>query len=149
VAITSFHEAQIPAVKATIKGRDAPVDVGRAGSELTIGTNELMGATRRLLEYGRLFVYPALSRAEDFKRELATHDPYPPRVDKHDPEAWRDRPLNDLVCAVALAAWWSEKHPRAPITAQATWNRKIEEHNRRFAMSICLTGTWCDYVTWH
>jgi hypothetical protein len=135
-SIASFNEAQIPAIKATIKGRDAPAELVSAGRELTIGTNELMGATRRLLEHGRLQVYPSLSRAEDFKAELAKYDPHPPRVDRHDPEAWRDRPLNDLVCAVALAAWWSEQHPRAPKTAELTWNRKIEEHNRQFAKSI-------------
>jgi hypothetical protein len=133
-AINSFHEAKIPAIAATIKGRDAVPEVTSAA--LTIGTNELMGTTRRLMEHGRLQVYPSLSRAEDFRRELATYDPHPPRIDKHDPEAWRDRPLNDLVCAVALAAWWSEQRPYTPKTAEAAWNRKVEEYNRRLAMSI-------------
>jgi hypothetical protein len=67
---------------------------------------------------------------------LAAYDPHPPRVDKHDPEAWRDRPLSDLVVAVALAAWWSEQRPCTPKAAEAAWNRKVEEYNRRLAMSF-------------
>jgi hypothetical protein len=88
------------------------------------------------MEHGRLQVIPKLSLAEDFRREVAAYNLHPPRVDKHDPEAWRDRPLSDLVVAVALAAWWSEQRPYTPKTAEATWNRKIEEYNRQINMTI-------------
>jgi hypothetical protein len=101
-----------------------------------LGKNELLGVVRRLLEHGRLRVRSQLPLADAFKKELAAFDPNPPRIDKHDPEAWRERPNDDLVYAIALATWWPDKHPHTPKALASRANRIIEEHNTKWAMSI-------------
>jgi len=92
-------------VPVTIHGGDA---ASRDGRGWRVPKRELISATQVLLQTGRLRIAPALAEAETLVRELADyrvkisasgHDSYDAREGQHD----------DLVLAVALAAWTSER----------------------------------------
>jgi hypothetical protein len=73
---------------------------------------ELVSALQVLLQSRRLQVAPALAEAQTLARELTTF-----RVKvvaaAADAAAWRDGPHDDLVLAVAVAAWEGERRPPA------------------------------------
>ena len=63
-----------------------------------------------LLQERRLRVAPALPEAALLVRELTAFRAKVSLTDTDAPD-WRERPADDLVLAVALAAWWSQEHP--------------------------------------
>jgi hypothetical protein len=71
---------------------------------------ELVSTLQLLLQSRRLQVAPALSEAETLAEELVRFRPKvtAPTADLLD--AWRDGPHDDLVLAVAVAAWRAERY---------------------------------------
>jgi hypothetical protein len=135
-AMAAFRDAKIGAVQASVRGRDVEADTSDLRS-LTIGKIDLFGHTRSLLELGRLGVVPkSLPLADEFAKQLREFELIAHRVNSHEPESWRDAPADDLVRAVALATWWSDKHVYAPPSIRSQWDRTIEEHNKRLAVTI-------------
>jgi len=101
-------------VPVTIHGGDA---ASRDGRGWRAPKRELISVTQVLLQTERLRIAPALAEADTLVRELADyrvtisaagHDSYAARQGQHD----------DLVLAVALAAWTSERgRPRRWVSA--------------------------------
>jgi hypothetical protein len=93
-----------------------------AGVGIFIPRQELVGTLQVLMQTRRI-VFPAtLSHVQTLVKELGTFRAKPPTLaaaEKADPvAAWREGPHDDLVLAVALAAWLSETslpalHPAA------------------------------------
>jgi hypothetical protein len=135
-AMAAFRDAKIGAVQASVRGRDVEADTSTLRS-LTIGKIDPFGHTRSLLELGRLGVAPkSLPLADEFAKQLCEFELVAHRVNTHDPESWRDAPADDLVRAVALATWWSDKHVYTPPSIKSQWDRKIEEHYKTLAVTI-------------
>ena len=64
---------------------------------------------------------PALiDELRDFKMK-------PPRIDPNDPETWREGQFDDLVFAVALAAWRASRHVPTPKIVRDHWNDRLDE----------------------
>jgi hypothetical protein len=135
-AMTAFRDAKIAAVQASLRGRDMVADPSTLRS-LTIGKIDLFGHTRSLLELGRLGVVPkSLPLADEFEKQLREFELVAHRVNSHEPESWRDAPADDLVRAVALATWWSDKHVYTPPSIKSQWDRTVEEHYKRLATTF-------------
>jgi hypothetical protein len=79
------------------------------GGVWLVPKKELVSTLQLLLQERRLKVSPALPEAATLARELAEFKiKAPPAGDV--PELWREGPHDDLVLAVAIAAWLGERH---------------------------------------
>lgn len=101
----------------TIHGGDA---TSRDGNEYRTPKRELVSVLQVLLQTRRLTVASALHHAQTLTREMlafkvtisaAGHDTYG--------NDWRENAHDDLVLAVALAAWAGERMPRATMRVYA------------------------------
>jgi hypothetical protein len=83
-----------------------------ANGELRVAKADLVGTLQVLLQTRRLQVANELPHARLLVRELEN---YRPKVilPKADELAWRDSAQDDLVLAVALAAWGGERALRS------------------------------------
>jgi hypothetical protein len=87
-----------------------------AGTELTNGDNgglyvpkkELVGTLQVLLQARRLQIPRSLPDAALLARELENFRSKPVLASKDAPLDWREGKHDDMVLAVALAAWWGE-----------------------------------------
>lgn len=89
----------------------------RDGRTVRVPKRDLVGALAVLFETGRLRIASGLPFAETLSTELRR---FRARVGTA-PDAsddWRERDEDDLVLAVALAAWHAERHAHAP----AAWS---------------------------
>jgi hypothetical protein len=84
------------------------VGVGK-GSGINVPKKELVGAVQALLQCRRLQVPRSLPDAALLVRELENFKMKPPTLRADSFEAWRENAHDDLVFAVALAAWCGEK----------------------------------------
>ena len=78
----------------------------------------------------------ALDLVSDLTGELQQFSMKPPRINPNDPEAWREGQFDDLVFAVAVAAWRAVRHVPMPQAMRDQQTRLIEERTREFAKSI-------------
>jgi hypothetical protein len=90
----------------------------------SVPKKDLVGTVQVLLQAGRLRIAPALPEAATLERELLA---FRVKVTIHANEtfeSWRERDHDDLVLALALAAWYSELLAgRRPFTAAAGGSR--------------------------
>ncbi len=111
----AFVEADLPCAltQVTIHGGDA---VTRDDAGFRVPKRDLVGAVQVMLQQGRLKVAQVLPEAATFVREATAfrvtisdsgHDSY---------SAWREGDHDDLVLAVAMAAWLATDAPREGIT---------------------------------
>jgi hypothetical protein len=73
---------------------------------------DLVGAVAACLEERRLMIAPSLRLAPVLTKELMTFKAKVTVAGNDSFEAWRERPHDDLVLAVALAVWFGEKCQR-------------------------------------
>jgi len=101
--------------RAKVKGTISAVTVtgshkaARDGAGWLVPRVELVSTLQLLLQARRLQVAPALPEAETLVEELLR---YRPKVTPETADllaAWRDGPQDDLVLAVAVAAWRAER----------------------------------------
>jgi hypothetical protein len=71
---------------------------------------ELVSTLQLLLQERRLKVSPALPEAQTLVRELLNFKAKPRTATEETLESWREGPQDDLVLAVALAAWQGENY---------------------------------------
>src|SRR5207253_3131472 len=92
----------------TITGGDAPRWDGRSA---WVPKKDLVGAVQATLQSGRLKVVPMLVLAETLRRELLDFQVKVTLAAHEQFGAWREGAHDDLVLAVALAAWLGENVP--------------------------------------
>ncbi len=95
-----------------------------------IGKADLVGGLKVLFENpdARFQVAKDIPLVPKFVEELQTFKLKPPTLNPHDPESWRERPDDDLVFAVALAAWRGRRYlPKPPATRERE-NRAMEKY---------------------
>ena len=90
----------------TIRGAEVVVE----GNDLHIPKLEIVSNLKMLYQTDKLKIAAGLDLAPTFVKELKAFRLRPSPVDPKDPEAWRDRPHDDLIFAVAVAAWRAHAH---------------------------------------
>ncbi len=75
---------------------------------------ELIGALRVLYEAERLKTAKGLDLVPELLNEFRNFKMRPPRIDPNDPESWREGQSDDLIFAVALAAWRASRNVPYP-----------------------------------
>jgi hypothetical protein len=96
-------------VRVTITAGHA-VGKGEAGAKLVPKLN-LVGVLQVLFQSRRLHIAPGLAEAATLTRELMTFRAKVTTATGNETlEAWRERPHDDLVLAVAVAAWQAERY---------------------------------------
>ncbi len=107
--IDMLRAAELEPIAVTITGGDA---VSRDGWNYRVPKRDLVSETQILLQAKRLKIVPTLKEAQTLTSELLAfkvsislkgHDSY-----GNDVGPWRENPHDDLVLAVALAAWYGE-----------------------------------------
>ncbi|MCH7777663.1 MAG: hypothetical protein IH878_14165 [Gemmatimonadetes bacterium] len=58
------------------------------------------------------------------------------RIDPSDPETWREGQFEDLVLAVALAAWRASRHIPTPQVVRDHWHEAREKHRKKMIRYI-------------
>ena len=110
--VEMLREAKLSPVPVTITGGDA---VTRDGLEYRVPKRDLVSTVQVLLQSERLKIARELKEASTLTSELLAfkvsislkgHDSY-----GNDVGPWRENPHDDLVLAVALAAWYGEQPP--------------------------------------
>ncbi len=91
---------------------------------------ELVGNLQVMYQTERLKMAKSLELVSTLVDELRDFKMRPPRIDPSDPETWREGQFDDLVFAVALAAWRASRHVPIPQAVKDHWDRRIEEHYR-------------------
>jgi hypothetical protein len=81
------------------------------GGEWLVPKKELVSTLQVLLQSRRLRVAPALAEAQVLVRELSNFQMRRAPLASESLDAWREGPHDDLVLAVAIAAWEGERHP--------------------------------------
>jgi hypothetical protein len=113
--VDMLRAAQLSPVAVTITGGDAVTQDGR---DYRVPKRDLVSVVQVLLQAERLKIASSLKEASTLTAELLAfkvsislkgHDSY-----GNDVGPWRENPHDDLVLAVALAAWYGE-HYRVPV----------------------------------
>jgi hypothetical protein len=108
-----LRAVQLTPVAVNITGGDS---VTRDGSDYRVPKRDLVSTVQVLLQSERLKIAKELPEAQTLINELLAfkvsinlrgHDSY-----GNDVGEWRENPHDDLVLAVALAAWWGENRPK-------------------------------------
>lgn len=101
-----FEGARIKPHTVTIAGTEEDV----RGNDWRVPKMELVGNLVMLYQSEKLKMASELDLTDTFIKELKNFRLRPPPVDPKDPEAWRERQHDDLIFAVAVAAWRAHKH---------------------------------------
>ena len=121
--VDAFKAEGIRPISITIHGGSAVTHQleGPILDGLRVPKRDLVAAVQTLLQNGRLQIAEALELAEMLKRELLSFRvKVDPRTAHDSYEHWREQDHDDLVLAVACAAWYREYT-----------NREIEARNHR------------------
>jgi hypothetical protein len=117
--LTAVGPGLLPTLRSAVRPAWVTPVVLTAGLDATRGEDaiwrvpkrNLVTALQLLLQERRLRVAPALTDAAVLVRELTAFRAKVTLAETESPD-WRERPADDLVLAVALAAWWLAEHPR-------------------------------------
>ncbi len=128
-----FEAAEIKPIVVTITGAlEEKVD----SNDWRVPKVELVGALRVVYETERLKMAKSLELVPTLLDELRGFKMRPPRIDPNDPESWREGQFDDLVFAVALAAWRASRHVPTPQTIRDHWNEEIEKHRKKMSALV-------------
>ena len=108
-----FERAEIQPISVRIIGAGMSEEKAQSG-EWRIPKVELIGALRVLYEAERLKTAKGLDLVPELLNEFRNFKMRPPRIDPNDPESWREGQSDDLIFAVALAAWRASRHVPYP-----------------------------------
>jgi hypothetical protein len=129
-------------VSVVVSAAPAEREVTGSGGEWRLGRPDLLGNLQVLFEAGRLVVAggpegsDAAALRDKFVQQLQTVTLRVASIAENDPEALRNAPQDDLVFAVALAAWRASRHVPAPPAAADAWARKLDDHYKKANKAI-------------
>ena len=101
-----FEGAGIKPHTVTIRGTEVVVE----GNDLHIPKLELVSNLKMLYQSEKLKMASELDLTDTLVKELQAFRLRPSPVNPNDPEAWRERQHDDLIFAVAVAAWRGHTH---------------------------------------
>lgn len=111
-----FTAAKLKPKRATVTGGDTP---SREGNEYRVPKRDLVSSAQVLLQAKRLTIASSLPLAQVLVSELLAFKATITLQRENTtapPEPWRERVNDDLVLAVALAAWYGETYPPVQIS---------------------------------
>ena len=129
-----FERADIRPIVVTIAGAGVREELVEFNN-WRVPKVELIGALRVVYETGRLLMAKKLDLVSALLDELREFKMRPPRIDPNDPESWRENEFDDLVFAVALAAWRASRYVPTP---QEIRDRYAKKPRRRKPTSTHL-----------
>lgn len=110
--VDMFKQAALKPIGVLIHGGDR---VTQEGSTWRVPKRDLVGVLQVLLQNSRLKVAGELELADVLTREMLNFKVKIDPLTAHDSySAWREAEHDDLVLAVALAAWYGERIPKRP-----------------------------------
>jgi hypothetical protein len=128
-----FKQANLDPVAVQIHGGDTATHEGnnwRVPKRDLVGVLQILLQTERLKIAGKLKLAPTLqAEMQNFKVKInpeTAHDSY---------SAWRESDHDDLVLAVALAAWYGEREPPhriielVSISCKSRWPKHIKSYS--------------------
>ncbi len=126
-----FERAEIDPIEVRIVGAGR-TEEKVPGGQWHIPKVEMVGVLRVIYEDGRLQMAKDLPLVPTLKGELRDFNMQQTRPNPNDPESWRERPDDDLVFAVALAAWRASRdvpypqdddpgEKQRPLTGPGAW----------------------------
>lgn len=130
-----FEGAGIKPLLVTVTGATT-IEEETAPNDWRIPNIELVGKLDVLFDSNRLQMADKLDLAGDLNDELNKFRKNPPRINPNDPESWREGQFDDLVFAVAVAAWRATGHVPKPQAVRAAETRLIEERTKELGKSI-------------
>ncbi len=119
-----FDRAAIAPIVVTITGAGVREEEAK---DWRIPKVELVGNLQVLYQTERLKMASALELVPTLIDELRDFKMRPPRIDPNDPETWREGQFDDLVFAVALAAWRASRHVPTPQIVRDHQNQRLDE----------------------
>ncbi len=123
-----FEGAEVTPIVVTITGvLEEEVD----SNDWRVPRVELVGALRVVYETERLKMAKGIDHLETLLGELREFKKRPTRIDPSAPETWREGQFDDLVFAVALAAWRANRHVPIPQEIQDHWDEEREKYNKK------------------
>lgn len=118
-----FEKAGLRPIGISIHGGDT---VSHEGQSWRVPKRDLVSCLQVILQNGRLKVSRRLALEPVLSREMTNFRAKISSETAHDSySAWRDSEHDDLVLAVALAAWWGERHREMSNGLIATGSTKI------------------------
>ena len=109
-----------------------------APRDWNLSKNDLVGGLQVFFEDKRFRMAKEMPLVEKLVDELHTFSLKQSAVRSNDPESWRERPDDDLVFAVAIAAWWANRYlPKPPITREKE-NRAMEDYRERAGKALSM-----------
>ncbi len=121
-----FERAEIRPILVNITGAGQREDQTESG-DWRIPKVELVGNLQVMYQTERLKMAKGLELVSTLADELRDFKMRPPRIDPSDPETWREGQFDDLVFAVALAAWRASRHVPIPQVVRDHQHQQIEE----------------------
>lgn len=119
-----FERADISPVVVRIIGAGQREEQVKPTWDWHVPKIELAGVLRVVFEAGRLQMAKDLELVQTLMNELREFKMRPVRIDPGDPETWRDTEFDDLVFAVALAAWRASRYVPTPQIIRERYDRK-------------------------
>ena len=101
-----LHQAGLPVVPIWITGGDT---VSRAGRIIRVPKRDLVSVLQVLFQTGRIKIAPSLPLGSVLVQELMNFRAKITAAGNDTYEAWRERDHDDLVLALAIAAWYAER----------------------------------------
>ncbi len=118
-----FREAGLPVwLRSVLITAGHAVNVGDDGT-WHVAKKELVSVLQVLLQNRRLKVAQSLPEAQTLAQELQNFRVKVTTAGNETFEAWRDRDHDDLVLAVALAAWWAQRMGTPAVVEAVEVNR--------------------------
>ncbi len=127
--VTLFEGAGIEPIVVTITGATAREEEA-SPDDWRIPKIELVGNLQVLYQKDRLKMAKSLELVPTLVDELRDFKMRPPRLDPSDPETWREGQFDDLVFAVALAAWRASRHIPTPQVVR-NHRKEVQEKHRK------------------
>jgi hypothetical protein len=107
-AVSLFRSGSLYVSTVTLVAGDQAAE---DGSDYRVPKKDLVSVTQVLLQTGRLKIARTLPHAELLARELVNFRSRAPTQTAESQLDWRERANDDLVLALAIAAWRAEKDP--------------------------------------
>jgi hypothetical protein len=104
--VNMLHQAGLPVVPIWITGGDT---VSRAGRIIRVPKRDLVSVLQVLFQAGRIKIAPSLPLGPALVEELMNFRAKITAAGNDTYEAWRERDHDDLVLALAIAAWYAER----------------------------------------
>ncbi len=108
-ALRFFREATIQAQIKALTITNADLGKANIGVGISVPKQDLVAVLQLLLQARRLKVAPTLPEAETLINEFSNFKTKKPTASGESLDFWREAPHDDLVLAVAIAAWEGER----------------------------------------